>query len=85
MKIQFKDTDRVTLNFLHINTNEESSIVALRNPSTGNWLRIEKIGDRETAYYSDKNDIKRLIKTIITKNTEKGLKAELTVKSVKIS
>ena len=77
--MKIKDTDKVTLNFVHIKSKEKGILTADRNPLTGDWLRHEKVGDNDTWYYSDKDSLKSLLNTIITKNKAAGLQADLII------
>ncbi len=77
--IKFSDSQRVTINFVHPTTLEESYMWAEQNPLTGSWLRHEGVGDKEGWYYSDKTGVTSLLKAIIKKNGALGLKAEVSV------
>lgn len=83
--INFKDDEEVTVTFTHIRTKEPSKLFVARNQLTGSWLQEHSIGKGKTAYYSNKNDVKKLVNNIVKKNTEKGLPVEVKVEKAKFS
>lgn len=65
-KIEVKDNEECLITFKHMQTGEDSSYEFMKNPMTGSWLEIHKVGKKSSsAWISTKAQAVRLANKIV--------------------
>jgi hypothetical protein len=80
MKIKFKDTDKVTLSFVHIRTKEPTVFLFEKNPMTGNWLFLQNGGN---PYTMTKSHVSQIAKSVISKSKDNNLSCKIKIEPSK--
>lgn len=76
MKNTFKDSDKVTLNFIHIRTKEPTIFSFEKNPLTGGWLFLQNGNNPQMM---TKTQVKALIGQVVKKSKDNNLSCEVKI------
>lgn len=84
-KIVVKDSEECLIKFKHMKTGEESSYEFMKNPMTGSWLEIHKVGNKSpSAWISTKAQAVRLANKIVNYSKKYNLPVTVRIRARRV-